>query len=84
MIETDKEEVPKRRDLLLTGHEDGSVRLWDAASVAMLPLYKFSSARILCGEDEDDDIPRDPDADEQDQDEWPPFKKVKFPSPSLA
>ncbi|CAA9999679.1 unnamed protein product [Nesidiocoris tenuis] len=76
LIETDKEEVPKRRDLLLTGHEDGSVRLWDAASVAMLPLYKFSSARILCGEDEDDDIPRDPDADEQDQDEWPPFKKV--------
>uniref|UniRef100_A0A1B6CIZ4 Uncharacterized protein n=1 Tax=Clastoptera arizonana TaxID=38151 RepID=A0A1B6CIZ4_9HEMI len=58
-------------ELLLTGHEDGSVRFWDAGGVALKPLYKFTSATVLCGED---DGP--PPSGEDEEDEWPPFRKV--------
>jgi len=60
-------------ELLLTGHEDGSVRFWDADGVALAPLYKFSSEPFFTtGDDFDDDI-----AEENgDEDDWPPFRKV--------
>lgn len=35
------------RQLLLTGHEDGSVRFWDVSGVAMTPLYKYTSAQLF-------------------------------------
>lgn len=34
----------KTRDLLLTGHEDGSVKFWDVSSVSMSLLYKVNTA----------------------------------------
>lgn len=62
-------------ELLLTGHEDGSVRFWDADGVALAPLYKFSSEPFFStGDDFDDDI-----VDENgDEDDWPPFRKVNL------
>uniref|UniRef100_T1IK87 Uncharacterized protein n=1 Tax=Strigamia maritima TaxID=126957 RepID=T1IK87_STRMM len=57
------------RDILLTGHEDGTVRFWNASGVALYPLYKLSTSQILSGED----------AVEQnaiEEEEWPPFRKV--------
>lgn len=65
------------RELLLTGHEDGSVRFWDAGSVSLSPLYKFSSDPIFSTGEEAEDNAEDT-ADEED---WPPFRKVL---PSLA
>jgi len=55
------------RELLLTGHEDGSVRFWDASSTNLQLLYKYSSAPVFVTD------AASPDAEEE---EWPPFKKV--------
>lgn len=38
-----------RRELLLTGHEDGTIRFWDAGSVALTPLYKYNTATLYTG-----------------------------------
>lgn len=35
------------RQVLLTGHEDGSVRFWDVTGVAMTPLYKYTTAQLF-------------------------------------
>lgn len=60
----------KQRDILLTGHEDGTVQFWEAGSVSLRLLYKLSTAQLFVSEDlggegaaaEDDD--------------WPPFRKA--------
>lgn len=39
-----------RREVLLTGHEDGTVRFWDAGGVALTPLYKYNTAALYTGE----------------------------------
>ncbi|KRT85566.1 hypothetical protein AMK59_1411 [Oryctes borbonicus] len=62
-----------RRELLLTGHEDGTVRFWDAGSVNLTPIYKFSTAQYFTGDDFVDDVVASPDDSE---DEWPPFRKT--------
>lgn len=40
-----------RRELLLTGHEDGTVRFWDAGGTTLTPIYKFSTSHLFTGED---------------------------------
>uniref|UniRef100_A0A8C5B7Z1 LLGL scribble cell polarity complex component 1 n=1 Tax=Gadus morhua TaxID=8049 RepID=A0A8C5B7Z1_GADMO len=37
----------KQQELLLTGHEDGTVRFWDASGVALTPIYKLSTAGVF-------------------------------------
>ena len=69
---TDDSEKPKTRELLLTGHEDGTVRFWDASNVALTPLYKYNSSILFTGEHLD--VLEQP--PEDDEDEWPPFRKV--------
>uniref|UniRef100_A0A3B3UM15 LLGL scribble cell polarity complex component 1 n=1 Tax=Poecilia latipinna TaxID=48699 RepID=A0A3B3UM15_9TELE len=66
---------PKQQELLLTGHEDGTVRFWDASGVALTPLYKLGTANVF---HTDCDEPPDPsnDPDMQQEEEWPPFRKV--------
>ncbi|KAL6442935.1 hypothetical protein ACFW04_002747 [Cataglyphis niger] len=63
---------PKNRELLLTGHEDGTVRFWNASDVSLTPLYKYNSSILFTGEHLD--VLEQP--PEDDEDEWPPFKKV--------
>ncbi|KAG7211969.1 hypothetical protein KM043_011171 [Ampulex compressa] len=63
---------PKSRELLLTGHEDGTVRFWNASDVALTPLYKYNSSILFTGEHLD--VLEQP--PEDDEDEWPPFRKV--------
>lgn len=36
-----------QRQLLLTGHEDGTVRFWDASGVTLIPLYKFATTNLF-------------------------------------
>ncbi|XP_013142999.1 PREDICTED: lethal(2) giant larvae protein, partial [Papilio polytes] len=59
------------RQLLLTGHEDGSVRFWDVSGVAMTPLYKYTTAQLFSGEE----IGENNDS-QNDEEEWPPFRRV--------
>jgi hypothetical protein len=63
-------------ELLLTGHEDGTVRFWDASGIALQPLYKFGSAQLFSG----DEIASEGSngVNDEDEDEWPPFRKVCF------
>lgn len=42
--------LPKR-ELLLTGHEDGTIKFWDAGGVTLTLIYKFSTAQFFSGED---------------------------------
>jgi len=58
------------KDMLLTGHEDGTVRFWDASSTSMSLLYKLSTASIFNVE-----IHGDHNSGEVEE-EWPPFRKV--------
>ncbi|XP_054718851.1 lethal(2) giant larvae protein homolog 1-like [Uloborus diversus] len=60
-------EEPTVHNLLLTGHEDGSVRFWDASGIALSHLYTIHTSHLFVGED------GEPAAEEE---EWPPFRKV--------
>lgn len=45
--------IQLKRELLLTGHEDGTIRFWDASGVTLTPLYKFSTTQFFAGDDLD-------------------------------
>lgn len=64
--------------MLLTGHEDGTVRFWDASGIALQPLYKFGSAQLFSGEEIAIEGSNGAAAagDDDEDDEWPPFRKV--------
>lgn len=55
-------------NLLVTGHEDGTVRFWDASGVALSHLYTLKTSVLFTLEDQE----QSPNEEE----EWPPFKKV--------
>ncbi|XP_028912908.1 LLGL scribble cell polarity complex component 2 isoform X2 [Ornithorhynchus anatinus] len=60
-----------QRDLLLTGHEDGTVRFWDASGVCLQLLYKLSTVGVfLTDADHNDNL------NSLSEDEWPPLRKV--------
>ncbi len=59
------------RDWLLTGHEDGTVRFWDASTVAMKMIYKLGTAPVFGF-----DFPSSDQAADGEE-EWPPFRKVR-------
>ncbi|XP_029432049.1 lethal(2) giant larvae protein homolog 1 isoform X2 [Rhinatrema bivittatum] len=61
---------PTQRGLLLTGHEDGTVRFWDASGVSLKPLYKLGTAGIFQTDCEHDSLTQGS------EEEWPPFHKV--------
>lgn len=54
------------------------MRFWDASGVALTPLYKLGTANVFHTDCDPADDPQDPgdDADMQQEDEWPPFRKV--------
>lgn len=43
--ETESEE--KKYEILLTGHEDGSVKFWNCTGVALKPIYNFKTASLF-------------------------------------
>ncbi|XP_051877144.1 lethal(2) giant larvae protein homolog 1 isoform X1 [Pristis pectinata] len=62
---------PVHNGLLLTGHEDGTVRFWDASGVSLKPLYKLATANIFQTDaDHNEGFPQ------CGEEEWPPFRKV--------
>jgi len=65
------------KSLLITGHEDGSVRFWDASGVCLSLLAKFNSSVLFSASDDLDITLNDSsNARDEDDDEWPPFRKV--------
>ncbi|XP_061713707.1 lethal(2) giant larvae protein homolog 1 isoform X2 [Cydia pomonella] len=72
-------DAPAERQLLLTGHEDGSVRFWDVTGVPMTPLYKYTTAQLFSGlkrsSPSGEEIGETNDS-QTDEEEWPPFKRV--------
>ncbi|KAM6379420.1 lethal(2) giant larvae protein homolog 1 isoform 1-T2 [Pluvialis apricaria] len=62
---------PTQRGLLLTGHEDGTVRFWDASGVSLKPLYKLGTASIF-----QTDCDHNDSLNQAGEEEWPPFRKV--------
>uniref|UniRef100_A0A0K8VSF5 Lethal(2) giant larvae protein n=1 Tax=Bactrocera latifrons TaxID=174628 RepID=A0A0K8VSF5_BACLA len=59
-------------EILLTGHEDGSVKFWDCTGVVLKPLYNFKTAPLF-GHENQDDIPAET-SEPLDESE-PPFRK---------
>jgi len=58
--------------IIITGHEDGSVKFWLSQDNVLIHLTTFETNKYFKGED-DEDIERESDDEEE---EWPPFKKV--------
>ena len=71
------QQFQKDNELLITGHEDGSVRLWNVTGVAMSVLCSLRTSKLFFSPD-DDIAPIDGDeiAPDDEDDEWPPFRKV--------
>ncbi|XP_046855432.1 lethal(2) giant larvae protein homolog 1-like isoform X2 [Xenia sp. Carnegie-2017] len=59
-----------KHDILITGHEDGSVKFWDVSSLNMSPLHSIQTSRFFSGDHEP--------ADQLDGDDegWPHLRKV--------
>ncbi|KAH8279621.1 hypothetical protein KR018_008349 [Drosophila ironensis] len=73
---SDGGEEGKDYEILLTGHEDGSVKFWDCTGVLLKPIYNFKTAGIFGNEhDFRDDSAADTSADQLDEGE-PPFRKA--------
>lgn len=65
------------KSVLITGHEDGSIRFWDVTGTCLLLLTKFSSVSLFSSSDEIPETALDnSNARDDDEDEWPPFRKV--------
>lgn len=74
-----KKSISGINTLCFNRHEDGTVRFWDASGVALTPIYKLSTANVFHTDCDPCDDPQDPsnDPDIQQEEEWPPFRKVR-------
>lgn len=46
--EEDQNDIyPQEYEILLTGHEDGSVKFWDCTDVVLKPIYNFKTASLF-------------------------------------
>ncbi|CAL8123087.1 unnamed protein product [Orchesella dallaii] len=65
------------KSLLITGHEDGSIRFWDSTGTCLTLLTKFSSSALFSSSDELPNSTLDTsNSRDDDEEEWPPFRKV--------
>ncbi|XP_053671237.1 lethal(2) giant larvae protein isoform X1 [Anopheles nili] len=70
----DDEEQGMERDVLITGHEDGSVKFWDCSDVCLTPLLHVKTAPLF---NNSDDFESNLNAStEQLEDGEPPFRKA--------
>ena len=70
----------KGKDLLLTGHEDGTIRFWDVTKMSMTLIYKLKTSDYFQTEstplDDDEHDTSTNNANSNVEDSWPPFRKV--------
>ncbi|EDV20946.1 uncharacterized protein TRIADDRAFT_31093, partial [Trichoplax adhaerens] len=60
-----------RSELLLTGHQDGSIRFWDVSNTSLQLLYTLSTSSYFITEGDEEDGDKN-----EEEDNWPPFRKV--------
>ncbi|KAL9956887.1 hypothetical protein ACROYT_G038440 [Oculina patagonica] len=60
------------KDLLITGHEDGSINFWDVSQLEMCLIYTLHTGKYFVGEHEG----HESEARDAEEEVWPPFKKV--------
>ena len=70
-----KEKTPD--DVVITGHEDGSVRFWYAGSTVMSLICSFKTNAIFSAEDDAFENAAE-NHNEDEEEEWPPFRRVCF------
>lgn len=74
--------VTRTNDILITGHEDGSVCVWDASEVTLTHIVTVSTRKLFIATDSDispidgDDVSPDGNTPDDISNEWPPFRKV--------
>lgn len=74
LLEKGEDLGTKEYEILLTGHEDGSVKFWDCTGVVLEPLLHFRTAPLFGNDDDDfDDLH---DNQEKLDDSEPPFRKA--------
>jgi lethal(2) giant larvae protein len=67
----------KGKSLLISGHEDGSVRFWDSSGICLTLIAKFNSSVLFSAHDDlDGPLNDSSNVKDEDDDEWPPFRKV--------
>lgn len=71
----DVDEKKKVYEILLTGHEDGSVKFWDCTGVVLMPLLNFKTAPLFGNNDTDADENLRSSQGQLDDSE-PPFRKA--------
>lgn len=67
------EKQDDKKDILITGHEDGSVKLWSCSGISLSLLSVIKTNKFFIGDELDEPPPEDEDDEEE---EWPPFKKI--------
>ena len=71
--------IKRTKDLLITGHEDGSIVFWNASDVNLFHVLSIQTRKFFLATDSDiSPIDGDDTANEADDvgNEWPPFRKV--------
>ena len=53
-LSDDASKVENGRDILLTGHEDGSVKFWSCSGIALAPLATVRTNKFFMGDDLDE------------------------------
>lgn len=71
----------KGKDILLTGHEDGTIRFWDVTQMSMTLIYQLKTCDYFQTEssplEDDQDISgSEANNGNSNEDNWPPFRKV--------
>ena len=59
--------------VIITGHEDGSVKFWMSRENLLTHLTTLATAKFFKGEDDLDSL--DGREDEDEEEEWPPFRR---------
>ena len=59
--------------VIITGHEDGSVKFWMSRDNLLTHLTTLATAKFFKGEDDLDSL--DGREDEDEEEEWPPFRR---------
>lgn len=63
------------RNILLTGHEDGTANVWDVSGLSTIHLMSLSTAKYFCTNSLDDSL-QENQPSQQDEQSWPPMKRV--------
>lgn len=71
------ETTPKDYDILLTGHEDGSIRFWNCSDVILIPILHLKTAPLFISQEHDlEHHSHDASEANDDDDSDPPFRKA--------